>query len=276
MKLSIVVAVYNEGSSVSSTLQRVWDEPLRGVSKEVVIVESNSKDNSRELCIDFSERINLMWPGSVKLILQDRALGKGNAVRLGLQHATGDIVLIQDADSEYDPSDYGPLIAPIIEGKTNFVLGSRHLSAGTWKIRKFEAAPVKAALLNFGGRLFHTFFNLMFGTSLSDPTTMYKVFRRSCIEGVLFEADRFDFDFELLGKLIRLGHRPVEVPVSYVSRGFEEGKKINILRDPFTWIRAIVRFRFSPLRVEGTRHQPLEGVLYKSDYAPCARVANGI
>ena len=275
MKLSIIMAVYNEASSVGETLQRVWDQPLQGVDKEIVIIESNSKDESREICKEFADRINSLEPGAVKLILQERACGKGNAVRAGLQRATGDIVLIQDADAEYDPRDYRSLITPIIDGRVNFVLGSRHLSAGSWKIRKFESSPAKAALLNRGGTLFHSFFNIMYGTSLSDPTTMYKVFRRSCISGVLFEANRFDFDFELVAKLIRLGNIPIEVPVSYVSRGFEEGKKVNVLRDPFTWIRAIVRFRFSRLHADGSQPQTVEALLYEPKISPQPRFANG-
>jgi glycosyltransferase involved in cell wall biosynthesis len=247
MKLSIIVAVYNEGQFVGDTLRRVWKQDLQGINKEIVIVESNSSDASRSICQDFTREINLQSPGSVKLVLQDTPRGKGHAIRAGLKEATGDLVLIQDADSEYDTNDYPALLAPLVEGRASFVLGSRHMAAGSWQIRKFENSPLKASLLNFGGTLFHALFNIVFGTKLTDPTTMYKVFRRSCIEGVLFEANRFDFDYELTGKLIRLGHVPVEVPVSYTSRGFEEGKKIRILRDPFNWVSAILRHRFSKL-----------------------------
>lgn len=247
MKLSIIVAVYNEGQFVGETLRRVWKQPLQGIDKEIVIVESNSKDNSRAICQAFEQEVNLQSPGTVTLVLQDNPRGKGNAIRAGLKEATGDVVLIQDADSEYDTNDYLALLTPLMEGRTNFVLGSRHMAAGSWQIRKFENSPLKASLLNFGGTLFHALFNVVFGTKLTDPTTMYKVFRRSCINGVLFEANRFDFDYELTGKLIRLGHIPVEVPVSYTSRGFEEGKKIRIFRDPFNWVSAILRHRFSRL-----------------------------
>jgi glycosyltransferase involved in cell wall biosynthesis len=269
------MADYNEGASVGDTLQRVWSERLQGVQKEIIIIESNSKDDSRTICQTFTQRANLEIPGAVKLILQDCPKGKGNAVRAGLQQATGDIILIQDADSEYDTRDYQALLNPIIEGRANFVLGSRHLSAGSWQIRKFESSPAKAALLNLGGTLFHAFFNIMYGTKLSDPTTMYKVFRRSCINGVLFEENRFDFDFELVGKLIRLGHTPIEVPISYVSRGFDEGKKVNILRDPFTWIRAIVRHRFSPLRQKQVSYAAANSDICMDKTESAPRCANG-
>ena len=275
MKLSIIMAVYNEGASVGDTLQRVWAQELQGVQKEIIIIESNSSDNSRSICQVFTDRVNLEQPGTVKLILQGTPKGKGNAVRAGLREATGDIILIQDADSEYDTRDYQALLNPIIKGKTNFVLGSRHLSAGSWQIRKFEKSPAKAILLNFGGTLFHAFFNFMYSTKLSDPTTMYKVFRRSCIDGVLFEANRFDFDFELVGKLIRLGNIPVEVPVSYVSRGFEEGKKISIWRDPFTWIRAIIRYRFAPLRAPLSSCEVANSDSYATEARSEPRCVNG-
>ena len=275
MKLSIVMAVYNEGSSVGDTLERVWAEELPGTQKEIIIIESNSTDASRAICEAFTKKVNLQAPGSIKLILQERPKGKGNAVRAGLKEASGDIILIQDADSEYDTKDYARLLAPIIEGRVNFVLGSRHLSAGSWQIRKFESSPAKAALLNLGGTLFHALFNFMYGTKLSDPTTMYKVFRRSCIDGVLFEANRFDFDFELVAKLIRLGNIPIEVPVSYVSRGFEEGKKVSIWRDPFTWVRAIIRYRYAPLRAPLSSYKVANSDVYETDTRSEPRCVNG-
>lgn len=255
--------VFNEGVYVGNTLQRVWDQALPGVEKEIIIVESNSIDDTRTICKAFVDQIHETHPNSVKLILQKLAKGKGNAVRAGLRQATGDIILIQDADAEYDTKDYGQLLSPIIDGKVEFVLGSRHLSVGNWKIRRFESSPLKAAILNIGGFFFNTFFNLMFGTRLTDPTTMYKVFKRSCIEGVVFEAHRFDFDYELVSKLIRLGYHPIEVPVSYISRGFKEGKKIEIIRDPLTWIKAIIRYRF--IRIDIDKAQSEKRMLFSDE-----------
>jgi glycosyltransferase involved in cell wall biosynthesis len=273
MKLSIVMPVFNEGVFVSQTLQRVWEQSLPGIDKEIIIVESNSSDDSRLICKAFVDRVSEVDQDSVKLVLQNQAKGKGNAVRAGLKHATGDIILIQDADAEYDTKDYGQLLSPILEGKVQFVLGSRHLTVGNWKIRSFESSPLKAIVLNIGGFIFHAFFNLLYGTRLTDPTTMYKVFKRSCIEGVLFEADRFDFDFELLGKLIRLGYHPVEVPVSYVSRGFEEGKKIDIFRDPWTWIKAIVRYRLIRINIDKCQSEYMKFSIGESLYCSTASKA---
>lgn len=249
MKLSIIIAVYNEARTVATLLQRVWALPLPGVVKEIIVVESNSTDGSGALVDEFVARHADEPSCQIRVIHQCEPRGKGHAIRQGFAVATGEILLIQDADLEYEVSDYPDLLQPIIEGRTAFVLGSRHLGPERWKIRKFARGELRAAYMNLGGMLFHGFFNLMFAVRLTDPTSMYKVFRAECLEGLRFTCDRFDFDFELLGKLIRNGVTPLEVPVSYQSRGFDEGKKIRLLLDPLTWVLAIVRSRFASLSV---------------------------
>lgn len=250
-RVSILIPVFNEGATIGALLDSVWNQPLPAAGKEMVIVESGSTDDTREKVMAFAAEKNRTFPGSVQVLLQARPRGKGNALREGFKSVTGDIILIQDGDLEYQVSDYPALIQPILDGKTSFVLGSRHLAAGTWKIRSFERRPIKSFLLNLGGVFFHGLFNRLYGQELTDPTTMFKVFRRECIEGLHFVSNRFDFDFELVAKLIRAGYPPLEVAVSYRSRGFEDGKKIRIFRDPFTWVWAIVKFRFAPLRRQG-------------------------
>ncbi len=243
MKVSIIIPVYNEASTVVELLEQVWQQPLT-LEKEIIIIESNSTDGSRELVERFAQEKR----GQVTLILQERPRGKGFAVREGFKKATGDIILIQDADLEYDVKDYPTVLQPIIDGRTSFVLGSRHVQGDTRNIRKFEGSPIKAQFMNFGAVLFHTFFNVLFGVRLTDPTTMFKVFRRSCLDSFTLSGNRFDLDFELLGKLIRAGFYPIEVPISYKSRSFAEGKKIRIILDPLLWVRIILKTRFSPLK----------------------------
>lgn len=230
-------------------LHQVWNAPIPTQEREIIVVESNSTDGTRDIVKRFVDEKNRLTPGAMKLILQEKPKGKGNAVREGFEAVTGDIILIQDGDLEYKVEDYPILLEPILAGRTKFVLGSRHLAAGTWKIREFEHSPFKSVLLNFGGVFFHTFFNVLYGQSLTDPTTMFKVFERRCIDGLYFESNRFEFDFELVAKLIRAGYSPLEVAVSYTSRGFEEGKKVRIFRDPIRWLGAILKFRFSRLYV---------------------------
>jgi glycosyltransferase involved in cell wall biosynthesis len=245
MKVSILIAVYNEAETVARLLERVRTVSLPQVTKELIIIESNSTDGSRAVVEDFVARHAGESSLHVQAVYQDGPRGKGHAIRAGLAVASGEIVLIQDADLEYDVADYPDLLRPIIEGRAAFVLGSRHMGRDRWKIRKFARADARATLMNAGGMLFHGLFNLLFGTHLTDPTTMYKVFRADCLNGLIFTCDRFDFDFELTGKLIRAGFMPLEVPVSYNSRGFDAGKKIRIVRDPITWIAAILACRFA-------------------------------
>jgi glycosyltransferase involved in cell wall biosynthesis len=178
--------------------------------------------------------------------LQDRPAGKGNAVRAGFEAMTGDYVLIQDSDDEYDIKDYDALLEPLMSGEAAFVLGARH-GGGSWKMRRFTGQPVLSHVMNFGHWLFAMLINLTYGLHIKDPFTMYKVFRVDCLHNLTFECDRFDFDCELVIKLARRGYIPVEIPVNYRSRSFEQGKKINVLRDPLTWLWAILRFRFQKI-----------------------------
>lgn len=248
MKVSIIIAVYNEATTVATLLDRVWAQPLPGgITKEIIVVESNSTDGSREIVAEFLARRGSDSSGRIQAIYQSGPKGKGHAVRQGFAVATGEILLIQDADLEYEVADYPDLLKPIVEGRAAFVLGSRHMGPERWKIRKFRHSGLQSVYMNVGGVVFHKFFNVVFGTRLTDPTSMYKVFRSDCLDGLNFACDRFDFDYELLGKLIRAGFSPLEIPVSYKSRGFDEGKKIRMFRDPATWVMAIVKCRFTAL-----------------------------
>jgi hypothetical protein len=238
-KLSIVMPAYNEVATFADCFAAVTQKQLNGIDKEVIVVESNSSDGTRELAA------KLCQESGTRLILQERAAGKGNAVREGLEAATGDIVLIQDADLEYDVNDYDALLRPILQDQTALVLGSRH--SGSWKLRKFNDQPGVALFFNLGHVLFRASLNLLLRQSLKDPFTMYKVFRTDCLHGLRLEANRFDFDFEILIKLVRKGYRPLEVPVNYQARSLAEGKKVSALRDPFTWVRALLKYGFQRL-----------------------------
>ncbi len=265
--ISIIIPAFNEDRTITQLLETVKAQALPGgLQKEMIIVESNSTDSTRKLVQDFARKTT---DSKVTVILQDRPKGKGTAVQEALAVATGDIILIQDADLEYDTADYPQVLQPILDGHADFVLGSRHLSAGSWKIRKFQESPLKAIYMNFGGSLFHFIFNRIYRVNLTDPTTMYKVFRRRCIDGVRFESPRFDFDFELVAKLIRLGFIPLEVPVSYKSRGFAAGKKIRIFWDPVTYVIAILKFRIKRIRrYSENEKQTLTHQTLKSTWAP--------
>jgi len=239
-KLTVVVPVFNERATAKEALDALLAKEIDGMDIEIILVESNSTDGTREIVLGYKEHPR------VRIILEERARGKGHAVRAGFAAATGDILLIQDADLEYDLSDYEELLSPIVTGRQAFVLGSRH-GQGGWAIRKFAGQPVRAFILNVAHWTFALLINVSLGIWLRDPFTMYKVFRRDCIEGLTFTCNRFDFDWELLIKLVRKGYRPIEIPITYRSRSFEEGKKVSMIRDPLTWMVAWVKSRFGPL-----------------------------
>lgn len=245
--VSIIIPVLNEARTLEQLLAKVWHAELpAGLRRELIIVDNGSTDGSWAIADRFARARQDNDTGTVRLLNCPRR-GKGRAVRVGLGEATGEIVMIQDADLEYDVKDYPGLLQPILDKRTSVVLGSRHLSAGDWKIRQFYQDRLKSFYFNFGALFIHGLFNLVYGVKLTDPSTMYKVFRRSCLQGLNFRMGGFDFDFELLGKLIRAGFRPLEVPVSYRSRDYKEGKKISALRDPGAFVLAILRTRVARL-----------------------------
>jgi SAM-dependent methyltransferase len=237
--VSVIVPAYNEAGTIRAVLDRLLAKRVDGLDKEIIVVESNSTDGTRDVVTAYQGR------AGVQVILADRPRGKGHAVRQGLACATGDFVLIQDADDEYDINDYDALLEPLRRFRRAFVLGTRH--KGHWRIRNFGASGSVTAYMNLGHIFLTEFFNLLYAQTLSDPWTMYKVFRRDCVHRLRLECNRFDFDVELVAKLVRRGFSPLEIPVHYHSRSFSEGKKIRVLRDPITWIWACLKYRVARL-----------------------------
>jgi hypothetical protein len=238
-RLSIILPVYNEQRTLERLISSVLNKSIKNLDREIVIVESNSTDGSREIIQNYEGR-----PG-IKIIYEEKPRGKGHAVRNGLDHISGDVILIQDADLEYDTDDYDALIEPILSGHKLFVLGSRH--TGDSKMRNFEDRKLLSTVFNFGQMLCTSLINVACGTNLKDPFTMYKVFHRECLYGLKLESNRFDLDWEIVIKFIRKGFVPIELPVNYSSRSFAEGKKIRPFLDPMLWIAALIKFRWGPL-----------------------------
>jgi len=245
-KLSIIIPAYNEVKTIEELLNKIYDLNIENLEKEIVIVEDNSTDGTRDIVKNFCKK-----HPDCKLILNKKPNGKGYAVRYGLKKATGDIMAIQDADLEYDINDYSKLLKPFIEGKAKFVLGSRHLNENGVKkrmIRKFRGKEkLYAYLMNFGGVFLHGFFNLLYGTKISDPTTMYKLFTRDLYEKVHFKGNYFELDWEIVAKFVRMGYLPLEIPIKYESRGLGEGKKVRLRRDISKWLGTIIKYRFLPV-----------------------------
>lgn len=237
--LTIIVPIYNEKNTVLELLNTVYQKDLSGMGldKEIIIIESNSTDGTREIAERFAREHT-----DVKLILEDKPKGKGHAVRNGFASATGDFILIQDGDLEYDINDYDRLLLPMVKYQESFVLGSRH--TGDWQMRKFTTGKAAALYMNIGHIVLTGLINIGCGTKLKDPFTMFKIFRRECLYGLSFDGNRFEIDWEILIKLIRKGFIPLEIPVSYSSRGMKEGKKIRIFKDPILCLMGFIKYNY--------------------------------
>ncbi len=223
MKLSVVIPVYNERQTIGDILARVLAVPLE---KEVIVVDDASTDGTREW-------LSAQDHPAVKIVLRERNGGKGAAVRDGIAKVAGDIVIIQDADLEYDPAEYPRLVQPIVSGKVDIVYGTRF--KGETRVLFFWHY--------LGNRFLSLAANLLYNTTLSDIETCYKVFRARCVAGMALKCDRFGFDPEITAKFLKRKYRIAEVPITYYGRDYSEGKKIR-WRDGFVVLGALIRFRF--------------------------------
>lgn len=212
--LSIVIPVYNEKDTLVEILRRVEAAPVSGLRKDIVLVDDCSTDGTRDLL-----RKELETRSGVRIFYHDRNRGKGAALRTGISHTTGDVVLIQDADLEYDPREYPKLLAPILDGRADVVYGSR-----------FSGSEAKRVLFfwhSVGNRFLTTLSNMFTNINLTDMETCYKVFRGDVIRGIHIEEDRFGFEPEVTAKVAKLKCRIYEVGIGYSGRTYAEGKKIN-------------------------------------------------
>jgi len=232
MKLSIIIPVYNEEATVSKIIAKVKKVKLpEGLDKEIVVVDDGSSDRSARVLEETS---------GIKFFRHSKNKGKGAAIRTGLEKATGGIVLIQDADLEYDPNDYFRLVSPILEGKTKVVYGTR---LKTLPLVFFGKAKTPFVAHYLGNRFLSFVTNILYGGSLTDMETCYKVFKRQVVAKMKLESNRFEIEPEITAKILRAGHKILEVPIKTKPRGYEEGKKIT-WKDGFGAIWTLLKYKF--------------------------------
>jgi glycosyltransferase involved in cell wall biosynthesis len=236
--LSVVMPVFNEVTRVVAAISEVLAASgARDI--QLIVVESGSTDGTTELLEKYKHYPN------VEIIYQSKALGKGFAVREGLQRATKEIICVFDADLEYRFTDVFNVMVPIEKGETSFTLGSRWAGHS---IRDFEAQTWKSTLLNILHIFGALFINFCFGIKTKDPFTMWKVFTRESIIGIDFLGNTFDWDLEVIGELAIRGHKPIEVPVTYQSRDYSQGKKIRLTKEVPILIRVVLRLFVKRIR----------------------------
>jgi glycosyltransferase involved in cell wall biosynthesis len=225
MKLSIIMPVYNEERDVLDIINRVTRIKLP-IKREIIVVDDGSTDKTRQLLRKVKSK-------NVKIFFHDKNKGKGAAIRTGLSKATGDIITIQDADKEYNPGEFPKLLQPILKGKAMVVYGSRFIGRHHPVYRMYYLGNILLTILT----------NILYNGGISDMETCYKVFRRDALKGISLRAKRFDFEPEITAKFLKKGYKILELPISYSSRRFEEGKKIT-WKDGMKAFFYLIKYRF--------------------------------
>lgn len=225
MKLSIIIPAYNERNTIREIIKKVKEVKLP-VEREIIVIDDGSTDGTTEIIKEMEKEID-------KVVYHKENRGKGAAIRSGIQVATGDLILIQDADLEYDPEDYEKLLKPILKGKAQVVYGSR-----------FTGERKNMFFTHWIGNRFLTLItNILYGTTLSDMETCYKLFKSEIIKDIKIKSDRFNFEPEITAKILKKKIRIYEVPISYSGREYSEGKKIS-WKDGIIALWTLIKYRF--------------------------------
>jgi glycosyltransferase involved in cell wall biosynthesis len=226
-KLSVIIPVYNERNTVAEAIRRSRSVEIP-LDREIVVVDDGSSDGTTQI-------LSQLQDSTVRVVFHDVNRGKGAAIRTGLTHVTGDLVLIQDADLEYDPEDWRKLLTPVLNGKARVVYGSR-----------FTGERRNMMFWHWvGNRFLSLVTNVLYNTTISDMETCYKLFDRELVQSIPLRSDRFGFEPEVTAKILRTGERIYEVPISYAGREIHEGKKVT-WKDGVDALKVLIRCRFGP------------------------------
>ncbi len=230
-KLSVIIPTYNEKDTIVKIIRKVESVKLPNCDKEIILVDDFSKDGSRDIIRKLK--------GNYIKIFQPKNMGKGAALKAGIKAATGDFIIFQDADLEYDPNDYRKLLKPLIDGKANIIFGSR-FSKQSRLIPKRKTMHPLHWIGNHGLKFI---FNFLYGTKLADVEPCYKMFKSDVLKSVDVKSNRFEYDIELMCRLVKKGHKIQQMPIKFHPRTFEEGKKIN-WKDGIIAAWVMLKYRF--------------------------------
>ena len=226
-KVSIIIPVYNEKKTLEEIIARVEAAPVLGLDKEIVLVDDGSTDGTKDILRKFETKHRVVY--------HQKNQGKGAALRTGFKEATGDIILIQDADFEYDPQEFPKLLQPILDGKADIVYGSRNLQRNPRFRRSYYWGSIIISRLT----------NLFYGCHLTDVYTCYKAFKAPILKAMKLESNSFDIEEEMTAKALKSGHKIIEVPINYYPRNIQEGKKIRP-KDGLIALWKIAKYRVGP------------------------------
>lgn len=235
MKLSIIIPVFNENKTIAEIIKRVGKVKIADFEKEVIIVDDGSTDGTIEEVERTIRELN------IKFYKHEKNLGKGAAVRTGISKATGDYVIIQDADLEYNPKDVARLAVPIVNKTSQVVYGTR---LQRWPNLARDERTIRFLIHYLGNRFLSLLTSILYGQWITDMETCYKLFPRKALSGIKLNSKRFDFEPEITAKLMKLGYKIKEIPISTNPRGYEEGKKLNTIKDGSIALYTLLKYRF--------------------------------
>lgn len=237
MKLSIIIPVFNEEKTVDLILEKVYKVKIKNIEKQIIVINDGSTDDTEKIVKEIIRNKK-----EIRLISHKKNQGKGSAVKTGIKMATGDYILIQDADLEYDPQQYEKLLTPILENKTKVVYGTRLKRLPNLKR---DENNFRFLLHYIGNKALSLLTSILYKQWITDMETCYKIFPKNDIKNIRLNSKGFEFEPEITAKLLKSGLKIYEVPITTTPRNYKEGKKLNTIRDGVKAVKALIKYRFT-------------------------------